>query len=86
MASITAHDALIHIMVTMSAVDRAMTDSELGKIGTRVKTLPVFRTVIPRDVKAEEAPSRSQCLLSYSPSSRAGKAYCELSGEILHSA
>jgi len=43
MANITAHDALIHIMVTMSAVDRAMTDSELGKIGTIIKTLPVFR-------------------------------------------
>jgi tellurite resistance protein len=43
MASITPHDALIHIMVTMSAVDRAMTDSELGKIGTIIKTLPVFR-------------------------------------------
>ena len=43
MASTTPHDALIHIMVTMSAVDRAMTDSELQKIVTIIKTLPVFR-------------------------------------------
>ncbi|MFZ1815378.1 MAG: tellurite resistance TerB family protein [Rhizobiaceae bacterium] len=39
----TAHDALIHIMVTMSAADRSMTDSELAKIGDIIKTLPVFK-------------------------------------------
>ncbi len=42
MANTTAHDALIYIMVTMSAADRTMTDSELSKIGTITKTLPVF--------------------------------------------
>ena len=43
MPNITPHDALIYIMVTMSAADRSMTDSELAKIGTIIKTLPVFR-------------------------------------------
>lgn len=42
MSETTPHDALIHIMVTMSAADRTMTDSELAKIGTIIKTLPVF--------------------------------------------
>ncbi len=42
MSDTTPHDALIHIMVTMSAADRTMTDSELAKIGTIIKTLPVF--------------------------------------------
>jgi len=42
MSKIDPHDALIYIMVTMSAVDRSMTDAELKKIGTIVKTLPVF--------------------------------------------
>jgi tellurite resistance protein len=42
MSKTSPHDALIHIMVTMSAADRTMTDSELAKIGNIIKTLPVF--------------------------------------------
>ena len=42
MSKTSPHDALIHIMVTMSAADRSMTDSELAKIGDIIKTLPVF--------------------------------------------
>lgn len=42
MSKLPPHDALIYIMVTMSAVDRSMTDAELAKIGTVIKTLPVF--------------------------------------------
>ena len=30
---ITIQDALIYVMVTMSAVDRTMTDAELAQIG-----------------------------------------------------
>ena len=40
--SVTPHDALIYVMVTMSAVDSTMTDSELKEIGTIVKKLPIF--------------------------------------------
>ena len=40
--SVTPHDALIYVMVTMSAVDSTMTDNELLKIGDIVQTLPVF--------------------------------------------
>ncbi len=36
------HDALIYTMVTMSAVDRVMTDAELGRIGEIVSNLPIF--------------------------------------------
>lgn len=36
------HQALIYVMVTMSAVDRTMTDSELARIGEIVSHLPVF--------------------------------------------
>jgi tellurite resistance protein len=36
------HDALIYAMVTTSAVDRTMTDAELGRIGEMVSQLPVF--------------------------------------------
>ena len=35
-------EALIYLMVVMSAVDRDMTDAELGSIGRLVRTLPVF--------------------------------------------
>jgi len=39
---ITIQDALIYIMVTMSAVDRSMTDAELGQIGDITRTVPIF--------------------------------------------
>jgi tellurite resistance protein len=35
--------ALIYVMVTMSAVDRVMTDAELARIGEIVQHLPIFR-------------------------------------------
>jgi tellurite resistance protein len=38
----THHEALIYVMVTMSAVDRIMTDPELTRIGEIVSNLPVF--------------------------------------------
>jgi tellurite resistance protein len=41
--TVSPHSALIYVMVTMSAVDRTMTDAELGKIGSIVKTLPAFK-------------------------------------------
>ncbi len=50
MAKPSPHDALIHIMVVMSAADRAMTDAELKKIGDIVKTLPVFKSYRSDDV------------------------------------
>ena len=42
MSKLTYHDALIHIMVTMSAADRTMSDNELAKIGNIVRSLPIF--------------------------------------------
>jgi tellurite resistance protein len=50
------HDALIFAMVTMAAVDRTMTDAELGRIGEIVSNLPIFANY-QRDnlVKAAEA-------------------------------
>lgn len=41
--TVSPHKALIFTMVTISAADRTMTDSELLKIGEIVQTLPVFR-------------------------------------------
>jgi len=43
MPSQTVHEALIHLMVIMSAADRDMTDSELARIGNMIRTLPVFQ-------------------------------------------
>lgn len=40
---ISHHEALVFAMVTISAVDRTMTDSELQRIGEIVPTVPVFR-------------------------------------------
>lgn len=42
-SSINNHEALLYVMVTMSAVDRQMTDVELARIGSLVNNLPVFR-------------------------------------------
>jgi tellurite resistance protein len=36
------HGALVYVMVTISAVDRTMTDDELARIGEIVSNLPVF--------------------------------------------
>jgi len=50
---------------------------------TLAEELPVFETVIPRDVRAEEAPNHAKPLMLYSPSSRAAKAYFDLAGEVI---
>lgn len=39
---LTHYDALIYIMVMASAVDSAMSDSELSRIGYITRSLPVF--------------------------------------------
>ena len=41
--SITHHEALIYVMVTMSAVDSSMSDTEISRIGNIVNQLPIFR-------------------------------------------
>ncbi len=38
----SAHEALVHLMVTVSMADRTMSESEIGEIGLLVETLPVF--------------------------------------------
>ena len=38
----STQEALIYLMVIMSAADRDMTDAELGRIGNVIRTLPVF--------------------------------------------
>ncbi len=50
MAATTPHEALIHIMVTMSAADREMTDRELAKIGSIISSLPVFEGYDQSDI------------------------------------
>lgn len=42
MAKLTPHQALVHVMVTMSAADKNMTDKELSKIGNIIQSLPIF--------------------------------------------
>lgn len=42
-AVLSHHEALIYVMVTISAVDRAMSDEELSRIGQIVSNLPVFQ-------------------------------------------
>ena len=52
----THHEALIYVMVTMSAVDRTMTDPELARIGEIVSNLPAFSDFDQNQlVKAAEA-------------------------------
>ncbi|WP_436642441.1 tellurite resistance TerB family protein [Microbaculum sp. FT89] len=41
--SVSPQEALIYVMVTMSAADRTMTDNELLRIGGIVQNLPAFR-------------------------------------------
>ncbi|WP_174802717.1 tellurite resistance TerB family protein [Martelella limonii] len=41
-AEITHYDALVYVMVMASAVDSAMSDTELERIGQIARSLPVF--------------------------------------------
>ncbi|MTI43053.1 hypothetical protein JM93_02978 [Roseibium hamelinense] len=41
--AISIQEALVYVMVIMSAADSSMTDSELATIGEMVKHLPVFK-------------------------------------------
>lgn len=45
--TLTQPEALIYAMVAMSAVDRVMSDVELGSIGNMVRRLPVFADFDP---------------------------------------
>lgn len=47
MRTISPHQALIYVMVTMAGVDRAITDGELERIGRIVQTLPAFQDFDP---------------------------------------
>ena len=38
----SAHEALLHLMITVSMADRTVTEKEIGEIGLLVDTLPVF--------------------------------------------
>lgn len=51
-AEISPQEALIYVMVTMSAVDRSMDDAELQKIGQIVETLPAFKEYNSEDLVA----------------------------------
>ncbi|MCL4766524.1 MAG: tellurite resistance TerB family protein [Hyphomicrobiaceae bacterium] len=42
-ASLTPQEALIYAMITVSAVDRSMSDAELARIGSIVQQLPAFQ-------------------------------------------
>ncbi len=54
--SLSPHEALVHIMVTVAMADRTMTEKEVGEIGLIVGTLPVFeafdRDRLPEIVEA----------------------------------
>ncbi|MET0170437.1 MAG: tellurite resistance TerB family protein [Aliihoeflea sp.] len=43
MEKLSAQEALVYLMVIMSASDRDMGDEELARIGAILRTLPVFR-------------------------------------------
>ncbi len=50
----------------------------------KLDTVRIFRTVIPRDVKAEEAPSHGMPLVAYAPESRAAGKYNTFAAEVNH--
>ena len=52
--TVSPQEALIYAMVTMSAADRTMTDSELKRIGAIVQGLPMFRDFDAERLVTEE--------------------------------
>ncbi len=53
MSDRSIQQALVYVMVTMSAADRTMTDHELAKIGNIVNSLPVFNGYYKEDFMAD---------------------------------
>lgn len=47
---ISIEEALIYVMVLVSASDNSMTDSELATMGDLIKTLPVFNDFNPNNI------------------------------------
>lgn len=47
------------------------------------KAAPVFGSVVPRDVRAEEAPNHGKPLVLYAPESRAARQYEKLAEEVM---
>ncbi len=43
MPKLSAQDAIIHVLVMISASDREMADPELSRIGSLIRTKPVFK-------------------------------------------
>jgi tellurite resistance protein len=60
--AISHHEALIYVMVTLSAVDRAMTDREMRMIGDVVRLVPIFSDFDPERLVqvAQECGARLQ--------------------------
>ena len=48
-----------------------------------LKQVHVFEAVVPRDVRAEEAPSHGRSLIEYAPESRAAAQYRKFAGEVI---
>lgn len=48
--AVSHHEALVYVMVLMSAVDDNMSDRELRRIGDIVRTLPVFADYDPEQL------------------------------------
>ena len=46
----------------------------------------VFETVVPRNIKVEEAHNQIACLFDYAPNSTGAQAYTRLVKEVLHRA
>ena len=43
-AKLTPQEALIYVMVTISAAEGTISDDEISEIGLLVRTLPIFRS------------------------------------------
>ena len=73
---------LLGVLATKFYVLSKANNEVLGYLCSQ-PSIPVFKSVIPRDVRAEEAPNTGTPLIQYAPESRAAKQYCKLAQEVI---
>ena len=74
---------IIGALITMKDPNRSMQGKVVESLREQTgQGLPLFDTIIPRGVAAEEASCNAQSVIAYKPDSKVAQAYMRLAGEV----
>ena len=75
---------IIGALITMKDPNRSMQGKVLESLQRQKEHgLPMFDTIIPRGVAAEEASTSAQSVIAYKPGSKVAQAYMRLADEVM---